>query len=291
MLSHPNYLHHVTERQVREALVEGIEFLRERSQGQVTFEYKQLVGQVARILASEQSMDAARHWEQYQVSLPEPVPGTQRESDDNRKLLSAIWGLIAGGLLFPRLNSLREGYPHALYKLTLTEKGERVLSNASEHPLHPGFISRFRAKAPTASDAVVAHLEDAVSCLENGLLRPSLMMLGLANEETIRACHAALAYEKKVPAAPALAKTRDLLSAIEPVVRGWAGKREEQHRLSLALTAAEEIRVERNDAAHPGKKVTDEPHIEHLLSLVAHHCAIFWEVIVKPATLAGFVIS
>lgn len=284
------YLDGVTERQVREALVEGIEFLRTRSRDQVTFEYKQLVGQVARVLVPGQSVDATRDWDQCQVFLPETAPGAEHESGDNRKLLSSIWGLIASGLLFPRLNSLRNGFPHALYKLTLTEKGERVLSNGGEHPLHPGFISRFRTKAPTASDAVVAHLEDAVSCLENGLLRPSLMMLGLANEETVRVSHAALRHQGKVQAAPTLAKTRDLLSSIELIVRGWPGK-EEQHRLSLALAAAEVVRVERNDAAHPGKKVTDEPHIEHLLSLVAHHCATLWEVLVKPATGAGFTIS
>lgn len=290
MQSHANYLEGISERQVREALVEGIDSLRTRNREQVTFEYKHLVAQVARILVPRQSVEAARDWDQCQVFLPETKPGAEYESDDNRKLLSSIWGLIAGGLIFPRLNSLRSGYPHAIYKLTLTEKGERVLSKADEHPLHPGFSARFRTKAPTASDAVVAHLEDAVSCLENGLLRPSLMMLGLANEETIRVSHAALAYQGKVHAAPALAKTRDLLSAIEPVVRGWSGK-EEPHRLSLALAAAEAVRVERNDAAHPGKKVTDAPHIEHLLSLVAHHCATFWEVVVRPAVGAGFAIS
>jgi hypothetical protein len=57
------------------------------------------------------------------------------------------------------------------------------------------------------------------------------------------------------------------------------------------MAAAEQVRDERNSAAHPGAQVTDELHIEHLLSLVAHHSAVFWEVIVKQAVAVGFVVS
>lgn len=154
----------------------------------------------------------------------------------------------------------------------------------------PDLSRVFRATTPTAPDEIVAHVEDAVTCLEASVLRPALMMIGLANEETIRITHAGLAHAGHVTAAPAMAKARDLLSAIDPVLKAWPGTKDERHRLSLAWTAIEVIRVERNAAAHPGNQVTDSPKIESLLTLAAHHLPVFRELLVKPAVAAGFVI-
>ena len=96
---------------------------------------------------------------------------------DTRKLHGAIWSLIISGFIIPRLKN--EGDIAVFLHLTLSESGQRLASQGEEHPSYPGFARRFRAKAPTATDAIVAHLEDAVACLDAGVLRPALMMMGL----------------------------------------------------------------------------------------------------------------
>lgn len=162
------------------------------------------------------------------------------------------------------------------------------------HPLHPGFIKRFRSSAPTATDTVIANIEDAVTCLEARVLRPALMMLGVANEETIRIAHAALVHQGRFAAASGMTSARHLLDDIEATVRAWAAGakslKDEQHRLILAAGSIEAIRVERNAAAHPGKVGPDGAHIESLLVLALHHLPVFWELLVKPAVSVGFVL-
>ena len=190
----------------------------------------------------------------------------------------------------PRFKPER-GDIQSFFRLTLTERGERLVGNGGAHPLHPNFIARFRSAAPTATDTVVAHLEDAVACLVAHVLRSAVMMLSLATEETIRIARAALYFQGKGVKAPGgMANARDLIAAIEPVVRAWPGK-EDQHRITMAVVAAESIRVERNSAAHPGKQVTDGPHVEQLLESTASHLPVLWERVIKPAVDQGFVLQ
>ncbi len=137
-----------------------------------------------------------------------------------------------------------------------TERVNCIVTRGDQHPLHPGFTSRFRANAATAPDEIVAHVEDAVTCLEAGVLRPALMMIGLANEETIRITHAAMAHQGTFKVAPMMTKARDLLAEIEVALKTWPGSKDEHHRLQFAAVAIESIRVERNAAAHPGNRVT-----------------------------------
>jgi hypothetical protein len=286
----------ISEQRVREALIEGIEALRGMRPGRLTFEYGELVGQVARVLLPGKSAEAFNGWKQSQVSLGrDSNTSAAAEEPDNRKLLAALWGLVAEGLAFPRLIAYsRDGYPHLIQSLTLTERGERLATDGELHPLHPGFIRRFRSSTPTATDAVVAHIEDAVTCLEARVLRPALMMLGVANEETIRIAHAALAHQGRFAAASSMASARQLLDDIERAVRAWAtgakSLKDEQHRLILATGSIEAIRVERNAAAHPGNAGPDGAHIESLLILALHHLPVFWELLVKPALSVGFVL-
>jgi hypothetical protein len=289
-----NFLDGFSEHRVRGALIEGIEALRKTTPGRLTFEYSDLVGQVARLLLPGRSTDAFKAWQHNQAEFKrDPNPNVMAEQPDNRKLLGALWSLVADGILFPRLTAYsRDGHPHLLQNVTLTERGERLVIGGDEHPLHAGFLSRFRANAPTATDAVVAHMEDAVTCLEAQVFRPALMMLGVANEETIRIAHAALAHQGKLAPAAAMTKARDLLDDIETVLRAWAtaakNLKDERHRLVFAAGSIETIRVERNAAAHPGKKALDGPNIEALLTLASHHLPVFWELLVKPAVAVGF---
>lgn len=283
-----DYLAGIPEQRVREAFVEGFETLRKK--GRFAFTYGDVLGQVARILVGQKSGEATAAWSATQRGFKEN-PSSIEEQPDNRKLLGVIWSLIGEGMVLPRLKN--EGDVAVFYRFSLTEKGERVVSKADEHPLHPGFIKRFRAAAPTAIDPVIAHMEDAVSCLEAGVLRPALMMVGVANEVSVRVTHDALAHQTKVTKAGPMAKMRDLVADIDTVAGAWAaggGTKDEQHRLKMAVGAAETVRDERNKTAHPGHKVTDGSHVESMLMLAAHHLPVLWELMVKPAVAAGFVL-
>ena len=287
-----DHLAGIDEHRVREAFIEGFAPLRKRL-GRSTFKYDEALGAVATVLLGEKSPAAFAAWSGGHLMFKGNPDGSVQEVPDNRKLLAAIWRLVGEGVVVPRLKQERDQCVF-LY-LSLTEKGERIVSKADEHPLHPGFITRFQVAAPTAINPVVAHLEDAVSCLEAGLLRPALMMLGLANELTVRITHNALVHQGKLKAAGPRAKTRDLLADVQSVAETWSGGKggslkDEEHRLTSATSASEVIRDERNQAAHPGKKVTDGPHVERLMILGAHHMPVFWELIVKPAVAAGFVL-
>ena len=287
-----DYLLNKTERDVRVALVSGLAVLKKRTPSRVSFDYMQVVYQVALAFSLPDPSGIAKTWNDYQVGYSESPQGDD-EHPDNKKLLSVIWGLIGEGVLAPRLRVWRDGHPLRVDRLMLTELGERVLAGGDEHPLHPGFIKRFQTRAPSMSPEVVARMEDAVSCLEKALLRPALVMIGLASEETLRVSHAAmvnLAYIGKAAAARANAK--DVLDDIQKAMPSWPQQNDEQHRLTKAIAAAEAIRTERNKASHPGVVLSDAAAVEELLVLAARQVPVFWEVCIEKAvTTNGFVVS
>jgi hypothetical protein len=133
---------------------------------------------------------------------------------------------------------------------------------------------------------VVVHLEDAIACLEADVLRPATVMLGLASEETIRVAYAALAHTNAVKPASSFSNLRELLAALTVAP---TKTKDEAHRLGAALAALEVVRVERNNASHPGTRITDRTHVESLLATSSHHLASLWEIVVKPSTTTGFV--
>jgi hypothetical protein len=275
-----NYLAGVPDHRVQEAVIEGIEFLRSRDATRNSFAYDEIVGQVARILLAAQAGEATQAWVQNQIGYQQVPHGIGPEHDDNRRLLGALWQLVAGGVLFPRLiYRHRDGSPLPIDRITLTEKGERLASNAAQHPLHPGFLPRFRQSAPTATPIIVAHLEDAIECLRAGLLRPTLMMVGVANEETIRTTHAAFVHQQFCQAAQPRAGAAMLLGQVLAAVTPWTPGNthrtpDELRRIRSALSAAEVIRDERNGAAHPGSRITDGAYIESLLMSAGHHLPV-----------------
>jgi hypothetical protein len=288
-----DHLHAFSEHRVREAFIEGVGALKRRL-GRLTFDYPDIMQEVGRILLGQTAKTAVDQWAarspgQGQLAVKTHPRGEVEDYPDNRKLLGAAWGLVGDGILIPRL-----GAQHGIeiLRLSLTEKGQSLISNAAGHPLHPGFIARFQGAAQSVTDDVLSHMEDAVACLEAGVLRPAVSMAGLASEETVRIAHAAMAHQGLVGALGARPKARDILAAVASVAGTWhalgKGSADEEHRLTMACTAAEAIRVERNNASHPGHRVTDGPHVEGLLILAASHLPVFWSVVIAPAVAAGF---
>ncbi|HEX4338278.1 MAG TPA: hypothetical protein VH062_20375 [Polyangiaceae bacterium] len=279
-----------TEQDVRNALLAGLGSLRARTK-RTSFGYSEVVHQVATaLLQGPLANSAASAWEGSQMAyFPHPHGGT--EYPDNEKLLAAIWGLIGEGILFPRLKTYdRDGHPHVIDRLVLTERGERLTADGDPHPLHPGFIKRFRARAPNVSDEVVARVEDAVSCLERSLLRAAVVMTGLAAEETLRVTHAMMvktAHIKK-KAASSLAKSRDVLDEVANAAQSWTTANDERHRLKIAIQTLESIRTDRNQVSHPGIFAPDAAAVEELVVLAARQLPVFWEIPIQHALNNGF---
>ncbi len=287
-----DYLHAHDERAVRTALLTGLGLLRSRQPDQTTFEYVKVVHQVATALLSPPaSNEAANVWRGYQNGYHTTPQGSD-EYPDNRKLLSALWALIGEGVLFPRMKTPNPpDHPHVIDRLVLTARGERLVAGGDAHPLHPGFIKRFRDRTPGVTDEVLSRMEDAVSCVEKSLLRAALVMVGLAAEETLIVTHAAMVNQNHIgKAAGTLAKAKNLLSDIEKAVASWTNANDEQHRLKMAITAVESIRTERNKASHPGVVVDDAAAVEEILVLASRQLPVFWEIPIDQAVKNGFTI-
>jgi hypothetical protein len=290
-----NHLAGQDERAVRDALIAGVGSLRARNVGKTSFKYLDVVHEVAKVLLKPPASNgAANEWNSYQNGYREQPQGDD-EYPDNRRLHSAIWGLIAEGVLFPRLKSMTpDGHPHLIERLVLTARGERVVMGGDEHPLHPGFIARFRARAPNIriSDEVVSRMEDALSCMEKSLLRAAIVMVGLALEETLRLTHAAMVNLAVISkAATPLTTAKQLLDDIEKAVQSWTTSNDEQHKLKKAISAAESIRTDRNTASHPGVVLSDAAAVEELVVLAGRQVPILWEIPIRQAvTQNGFVV-
>jgi hypothetical protein len=99
-------------------------------------------------------------------------------------VLSAAGGVSSGGIGQLAAQVIVSG-PVDVLSLRLTDAGVRFLAAGDEHPLSPGYLRRFRERHPDVPDEVVLLVEDAQACLEFGLMRPAVVLLGLAYETAV----------------------------------------------------------------------------------------------------------
>ncbi len=74
------------------------------------------------------------------------------------------------------------GFP---YWLLLTQAGLRFIDATEDHPLRPGFMDRLIARCPGLPDEVTSLLTDARRCLDAGLMRPAIVLMGVAYEVAV----------------------------------------------------------------------------------------------------------
>ena len=111
--------------------------------------------------------------------------GASADAPDVRRLLSAVWRLVAEGVFYLRFLTNSGTGLTAISYVGLTERGVRVADNPNEHPLAGDLAGRLRARCPTLPDPVIARFEDAQVCLGANLYRAAVVMVGLAYEETV----------------------------------------------------------------------------------------------------------
>lgn len=92
-----------------------------------------------------------------------------------------VWWLVRMGVRTPSLSSQNDA-PTALFLRTV---GQAFLDAADDHPSSTGFLQRLACRCPNLPDEVIAHPEDAHACLQRGLRRPAIVLLGLAYETAI----------------------------------------------------------------------------------------------------------
>jgi hypothetical protein len=290
-----NFLATLSDRDVYQATRDALAALRAAPPTTNTIEYAALMREVESKLSV--TAGAATFWSQHQGGLHERSPGRVVEYADNQKLLSALWRLIVEGLVFPRFTDDPHGghYRTLIKRISITPYGERVLAGGHLHPRHERFVAEFRASTPTTTDRIVAYLEDASACLAHGLLRPALVIVGVANEDTVRAAHGAMAHGHLFATRPASAKMRVLLSDVLSAIPLWkaaSGRSsdtdEQRHRLRAAAAFSETLRVDRNNVAHPGATAPLEVVVEGHLVGFARHANVYWESVVRDARATGF---
>lgn len=184
--------------------------------------------------------------------------------------------LVRSGLAF--------GFPHNRFRL-LPAGLAFFDRDVDEHPLVPGSLQRLRARCSTLPDDVVELLEDAHACFEQGLLRPSVALLGVAFESAAHAVHEALLQKSitTTPSQPRGAAQRivAIRSALAARFPGNAGPMQEaRSAASRACDFADELRVRRNDASHPVARFPfdDRQEVEELLVSAARFLPGLWAV-------------
>jgi hypothetical protein len=159
-------------------------------------------------------------------------------------VLEFVWWMVRAGLAMALPAGQHKGYP---VSYTLTSAGARFLDSAGEHPLAPGFLERLQARWPNIPDAAFALLLDANACLEAGLVRPAVTLLGVAYENVVEhALRTAGCGESVVNNARAWRRI-ELLR--ELIAKGELNK-EERTAALRACDFADHLRMRRNDAAH-----------------------------------------
>lgn len=248
------------------------------------FKYKQVVYDVVRLAFptwnGPELMDLSKWLDEYQAGFVEHPPSAHDEHPDNIRVLQAVWQLIVDGIVYPRLREIRNGQPDSIEWLVVTDRGLRVL-NDTDHPRRAGFAERFAKKHPTIGQEVIDRLDDAAACLERGVLRAAVVMVGLAFEETLRvAC-------ENVQAAGHVRGTQrkavEVMKVLRDYVERLPQKLDKRHTLLMALVAAEGVRTERNGSGHPGARFDDEDSVEELLVSASRQIPVIWKCLVDDA--------
>lgn len=145
----------------------------------------------------------------------------------------------------------------------LTPLGRRRL--ATDHPCRPGALGRLQETyRDTRLEDAVARFVDAQECVEHGLLRPAVVLLGLAYEELMVGLHAKVCPKKK--ARNASERQEQVRKALESLSATTNGDRETRMRALTALNVADDIRTRRNDAAHAASSTFDPVEVDELLA-------------------------
>lgn len=203
-----------------------------------------------------------------------------------------IWWLVRAGLAVNHTFGNKSQDPSRFKSrvfptsMRLTARGVQLLEAAEDDPLLPGFLDRIKVRCPRLPDGVIALLVDARACLDNSLLRPAVVLMGvayeLAIEEVVQRLELkGLLKEKTIDAEAGvrLKRIRELFRT-EDKIKHLFPERDDRRRAEAAYDFADVLRLRRNEAAHtrPAYDFEHVGEVEEFLVSAGRHLPALWSL-------------
>lgn len=192
-----------------------------------------------------------------------------------------ICWFVQAGFAWPLVGETNQ-YPITLH---ITRSGLRFLEGSSDHPLLPGFVNRIATRCPRLPDAVQALLLDARACLDHGLMRPAIQLMGVTYEVAIEHVVDSLVARQALAATVADEKAARRIAAIRGVINtvlpnSTLQQKEDRFAVHAAYDFADQIRRRRNDASHttPRYDFEDRHEAEEFLISAGRHLPYLWQM-------------
>jgi hypothetical protein len=167
----------------------------------------------------------------------------------------------------------------------LTQLGIRFLQATEEHPLLPRFVDRVHARCPGLPSEVTALLVDAQACMERMLLRPAIVLMGVAYEMAIEAVADVLVTKSFLAASVldqnAARRIASIRGVVDTVLPGaTAQERDDRFAVARAYQFADDLRRRRNDASHttPRYGFDDLSEAQEFLVSAGRQLPLIWSL-------------
>ncbi|MDB4963950.1 MAG: hypothetical protein JWP01_3949 [Myxococcales bacterium] len=193
-----------------------------------------------------------------------------------------IWWFVRAGLGEVTKREDKHGYPVAV---RVTARGIRFLSDRDDHPMLPGFLDRVRLRCPNLPDGVESLLVDARACHDVGLLRPAVVLMGVAYELAIEHVVDALVTKALLHTNTPTQKPAEKIARILKMIRSTDASvvlptTDERTAAERAYDFADTLRLRRNDAAHttPRFDFAHRGETEEFLISAGRHLPALWSL-------------
>lgn len=209
-------------------------------------------------------------------------------------VLEFLWWLERAGLAVPTAFGKKEHHEdrdyehqHRWYPTTmrLTARGARLIDGSDNHPMLPGFLDRIRERCPGLSEGVIALLVDARACCDHSLMRPAVVLMGVAYELAIEQIVDALVTKGFVLPNTADQKPAERIQRIRTLLssdraKGILPDSDARKVARMAYDFAEDLRQRRNEAAHtsPTFDFDHTEETEEYLVSAGRHLPALWSL-------------
>jgi hypothetical protein len=181
---------------------------------------------------------------------------------------------VRAGLAWPVCDAA-SGIPHTF---KLTRAGHRLLKGSEDHPLLPGFLERLADRCPGLPNDVLSLMGDARTCLDHGLMRPAVVLLGVAYEVAIEHVVQALVAKGVLDAAVQDQNAAKRIAAVRGKIDALVQDKDDRFAAHAAYEFADQLRRRRNDASHtaPTYGFEDREEVEDLIISAGRQMPNLW---------------
>lgn len=210
---------------------------------------------------------------------------TKGESEDVVRIEAILWELVARGLAYPRFNAVNptrpdDGWPYVIEHLVVTPRGREFFKRQNASPYHDDWVRAVCDPLPDLPDDIARRLQDARDCLLAHVLRPAVIMAGLACERVVASVYDHCNLGAKVPARLAPGNRPSAKRLLDGVVEMASKLRPRPEGIeSLALQLTELVRQDRNIAGHGWtREFDDAEEVELLLLAASRSISTLWSL-------------